>query len=131
LTTRLPCTFSCSIAFRRAAASCWRRLFWRCCLENTRSGMAAIGKTAIASKASTQSMTKAATTSPMSVVVSWKIERTASVTEPRTRVTSAVTRDTIWPARWRLKNARSRRCRWAVTSLRRSVTMRWPIQSFR
>jgi hypothetical protein len=58
------------------------------------------------------------------VVVSWKRERTASVTELRTSVTSAVTRDTIWPARWRLKNARSSAWSCVVSSFRMSVTTR-------
>jgi hypothetical protein len=66
-----------------------------------------------------------------SVVVSWKTDLTASVTAFRTSVTSAVMRETIWPARCRLKNDRSSVCMCAVSSFRRSVITRWPIQSVR
>src|SRR5436305_1013424 len=53
--------------------------------------------------------------------MSSKSDVSASVTVPRTSDTSVVTRDTICPARCRLKKARSSRWMWVVSWARRAL----------
>ncbi len=86
------------------------------------------GITVSVASASRQSSQNRITAVPTSVSVLWTSDVTPSVTSWSSASTSFVSRLMITPARLRSKKPSESRCRWRKRWLRRSASIRSPVQ---